>query len=145
MKRGGNIMICASERVCRWNMHLTTLEDHEQHSCCTIQEQIVCGRNLRCQTPFSIMAEHSGKRNWRERTAIVFSLGCQLACRIFLLKSNVSICIASLSPPGRGPAFAPFFMPGSGPPIFLALKADLSACRTTSLRLSASNIRKKLW
>jgi len=76
-------------------------------------------------------------------TAIVFSRGCQLACKIFLLKSSVSVCIASRSPPGRGPFLSPFF-PG-GTPIFLALKADLSACNTTSFDESVSNMRKKLW
>lgn len=76
------------------------------------------------------------------RTAIVFSLGCQLACKIFLLKSSVSSCMASLSP--RCPFFMPCF-PGSGPPIFLALNADLSACNTMSFIVSASYIRKKLW
>lgn len=76
-------------------------------------------------------------------TAIVFSRGCQLACKIFLLKSSVSVCIASRSPPGRGPFLSPFLPAGT--PIFLALKADLSACNTTSFDESVSNIRKKLW
>ena len=79
----------------------------------------------------------------RKRTAMVFSLGCQLACKIFLLKSRVSSCIASLRPPGRAaPFLTPFLAPGGGPPIFLALKADLSACRTTSPSVSESYIRK---
>jgi hypothetical protein len=105
--------------------------------CGTIQEQVVCSSNLNEKMRLN-------DRFNSERvilTAIVLSLGCQLACRIFLLKSNVSNCIASLSPPGRAPFFAPGF-PGIGPPIFLALNADLSACSTTSFRVSVSYMRK---
>lgn len=75
-------------------------------------------------------------------TAMVLSRGCQLACRIFLLKSRVSSAMFSRMPPGRSPFFIPGLLPGSGPPIFFALKADLSACSTTSPRVSVSNIRK---
>lgn len=72
---------------------------------------------------------------------MVFSRGCQLACKIFLLKSSVSNAMFSRNPPDR-PFFMPVLLPGSGPPIFFALNADLSACSTTSLRVSQSNIRK---
>ena len=75
-------------------------------------------------------------------TAMVFSLGCQLACRIFLLKSSVSKAMFSRIPPGRIPFFMPALLPGRGPPIFFALNADLSACSTTSFNVSPSNIRK---
>ncbi len=73
---------------------------------------------------------------------MVFSRGCQLACKIFLLKSSVSRAMFSLNPLLGRPFFAPALLPGSGPPIFFALNADLSACNTTSLRVSQSNIRK---
>ena len=81
------------------------------------------------------------KRSTLLLTAMVFSLGCQLACRIFLLKSNVSNAMLSLNPPGL-PFFTPILLPGRGPPIFFALNADLSACSTTSLSVSTSYIRK---
>ena len=72
---------------------------------------------------------------------MVFSLGCQLACKIFLLKSSVSIAMFSRRPPGR-PFFMPILLPGNGPPIFFALNADLSAWSTMSLSVSTSYIRK---
>jgi hypothetical protein len=111
----------------------------------TIQKQIIRSRNLnRTNHPKHI---RHNTNNWYDQkglplTAIVFSLGCQLACKIFLLKSSVSSCIASLSPACRAPFLAPGFTPGNGPPIFLALKADLSACSTTSPSVSESYIRK---
>jgi hypothetical protein len=78
--------------------------------------------------------------NVNERhTAIVYSRGCQLACRIFLLKSRASTCTCP------SPTLGPFFiggLPGSGPPTFFALNADLSACRTMSCNVWTSNIRK---
>jgi len=78
----------------------------------------------------------------RRQTAIVFSLGCQLAWRIFLLKSRGSSCIASFNP-----GFTPFLaasglLPGKGPPIFFALNADLSACNTMSFSVSTSKMRR---
>ena len=108
-----------------------------QTSCRTIQEQII-----RCGNLKGIMSDLRSALQKEIITAIVFSRGCQLACRIFLLKSSVSNCMASLKPPTLGPFFKPGFPPGNGPPIFLALKADLSACSTTSLRVSVSYIRK---
>jgi len=73
-------------------------------------------------------------------TAIVYSLGCQLACRIFLLKSRVSTC--TWPSPTLGPFLRGCFTPASGPPIFFALNADLSAWSTISCSVSTSNIRK---
>lgn len=56
-------------------------------------------------------------------------------CRIFLLKSIASVSIGGLPPLGLIAAlvFPPLF-----PPIFLALNADLSACRTVSVCASRS-------
>ena len=60
-------------------------------------------------------------------TAMVFSRGCQLACKIFLLKSSVSSAMFSRIPPPGRPFLTPALLPGRGPPIFFALNADLSA------------------
>lgn len=90
--------------------------------------------------------------------AMLSSNGCQLMCKIFLLKSiwsaSVSFLIRCPCPtaPAAGlPALEPPFLlvllpvglvdefMGVGIPTFLALKADLSACNTTSVSLSLSD------
>lgn len=74
----------------------------------------------------------------------MFSRGCQLACRIFLLKSMLSVSTRGFFGPAPAAPLPPFLpaaplaaAPGPPlaaplPPSFLALKADLSAWRTMS-------------
>lgn len=82
--------------------------------------------------------------------AMLSSNGCQLICKIFLLKSiwsaSVSFLIRPPAPDGL-PDLDPFFFPalveaveliGVGTPTFLALNAVLSACSTTSVSLVGS-------
>ena len=72
-------------------------------------------------------------------TATVFSIGCQLPCRIFFEKSTASEGRAGFAPS----PFAFCGEPFPPVPIFLAvLKADLSAWRITSSFPSVSYMRK---
>src|SRR5262245_58894528 len=83
--------------------------------------------------------------------AMLSSNGCQLMCKIFLLKSiwsaSVSLRIRCPWPAAGLPALEPPFLPplamglvdelmGVGTPTFLALNADLSAWSTTSTSFS---------